>query len=323
MIPALHCAITRSGVEMMNSGEAITGIAMGFASAPGSLRVARSAVIVMGAPGTRLPADNASNPAPAKPLFMVKRVLMSCCTTMAGQRGSVPQPGDPMNLQHAPNRKQRRAHAAPATLAEAMRHHRAGHLPDAERLYREFLCPIPATPMRCICWATRLPDRAQPDGARPHRTGDRPRRPQSGLPQQSRHRAGPDRAIDAAAASYRRALALRPDYPEAHNNLGAALAKLGRPAEAVNSYRRALALRPQDAVSFSNLGCALADSGEPEAAIQVFREALALRPDFADALCTISAMRYAIWVFFRRRKRPSNGLSHRRRMAASTTTLPN
>jgi tetratricopeptide (TPR) repeat protein len=184
-----------------------------------------------------------------------------------------------------PNRKQRRAHAAPATLAEAMRHHRAGHLPDAERLYREFLCTHPghADALHLLgslaCQTGRSPMALDLIAQAIARDGRNPAYHNNlgiALAQTG--------AFDAAAASYRRALALRPDYPEAHNNLGAALAKLGRPAEAVNSYRRALALRPQDAGALSNLGCALADSGEPEAAIQVFREALALRPDFADAL---------------------------------------
>jgi AcrR family transcriptional regulator len=51
MTPALHCAMTRSGLEMMNSGEPITGIDRGFDNAPGNLRprfsFGRSATIVM------------------------------------------------------------------------------------------------------------------------------------------------------------------------------------------------------------------------------------------------------------------------------------
>jgi tetratricopeptide (TPR) repeat protein len=47
-----------------------------------------------------------------------------------------------------------------------------------------------------------------------------------------------------AIAAYERALQLRPDYPEAHNNLGNVLRTQGRVAQAILCYERALQLRP-------------------------------------------------------------------------------
>ena len=47
-----------------------------------------------------------------------------------------------------------------------------------------------------------------------------------------------------ALASYDRAIALKPDYAEAHNNRGNALRDLKRPEEALASYDRAIALKP-------------------------------------------------------------------------------
>ena len=41
-----------------------------------------------------------------------------------------------------------------------------------------------------------------------------------------------------ALASYDKAIALKPDYAQAHNNRGAALRDLKRPAEALASYER-------------------------------------------------------------------------------------
>jgi tetratricopeptide (TPR) repeat protein len=47
-----------------------------------------------------------------------------------------------------------------------------------------------------------------------------------------------------AVAQYEQALRSRPDYVEAHFNLGLALEKLGRATEAIEQYKHALELRP-------------------------------------------------------------------------------
>ena len=54
-------------------------------------------------------------------------------------------------------------------------------------------------------------------------------------------------------ACYRRALELKPDYAEAHNNLGIALKEQGNLDEAIACYRRALELKPDYAEAHSNL----------------------------------------------------------------------
>ena len=48
--------------------------------------------------------------------------------------------------------------------------------------------------------------------------------------------------MDEAVAQYQQALALKPDFAEAHNNLGTALQDQGKVDEAVAQYRRALGL---------------------------------------------------------------------------------
>jgi predicted TPR repeat methyltransferase len=50
--------------------------------------------------------------------------------------------------------------------------------------------------------------------------------------------------LDEAEASYTQAIALKPDYAEAHSNLGNTLQKLGRLDEALASYTQAIALKP-------------------------------------------------------------------------------
>ena len=60
--------------------------------------------------------------------------------------------------------------------------------------------------------------------------------------------------MEEAVACYRRALELKPDYAEAHANLGNTFKDRGKLDEAVASYRRALALKPSCAKRHNNLG---------------------------------------------------------------------
>ena len=50
--------------------------------------------------------------------------------------------------------------------------------------------------------------------------------------------------VDEAIAHYRKALEIKPDYAEAHNNLGLALAGRGQVDEAIAHYRKALEIKP-------------------------------------------------------------------------------
>ncbi len=67
--------------------------------------------------------------------------------------------------------------------------------------------------------------------------------------------------------SHRRAVAVKPDYVEAYNNLALALKKLGRSGEAAESLRRAIAVRPSYAAAYVNLGNLLREQGDLDAAI--------------------------------------------------------
>ena len=83
----------------------------------------------------------------------------------------------------------------------------------------------------------------------------------------------------------RRALDLRPDIPEAHNNLGLALIQSGgSQGEAVASIRRAVELQPDYREAHYNLAHALSTADEPHAAVLEFREALRLQADWPEAL---------------------------------------
>jgi Flp pilus assembly protein TadD len=86
-----------------------------------------------------------------------------------------------------------------------------------------------------------------------------------------------------AAGSFERAVALAPDYAEAHNNLALALGSTGRLSEAIEHYKEALRLRPNYAEAEANFGVALNASGHPAEAIEHLRRAVRLAPGYADA----------------------------------------
>jgi Tfp pilus assembly protein PilF len=63
--------------------------------------------------------------------------------------------------------------------------------------------------------------------------------------------------LDEAEATYRRALVLKPDHADAHNNLGILLWETGRQDKAEAAFRRAVAIRPAYADAQQNLGSLL------------------------------------------------------------------
>jgi tetratricopeptide (TPR) repeat protein len=98
--------------------------------------------------------------------------------------------------------------------------------------------------------------------------------------------------FDQAIASYRRALTLRPQFVEAHNNLaqahdglGDALLAMGRVAEAVASFRRAVEIDPEFFEALGNLGNALRSAGQIDKALASYDRALQIMPRFAEAHC--------------------------------------
>jgi tetratricopeptide (TPR) repeat protein len=89
--------------------------------------------------------------------------------------------------------------------------------------------------------------------------------------------------LDQAAECCRTALRLRPDYPEAANNLGLVLLARGDAAAAVEQFLTAIRLAPDRALSHNNLGNALRVAGDADAAVEAFRKAVALDPASAEA----------------------------------------
>jgi tetratricopeptide (TPR) repeat protein len=93
------------------------------------------------------------------------------------------------------------------------------------------------------------------------------------------------RRLDAALASYDRAVALRPNHTDALCNRGATLHELKRFDEALASYNRALALQPDHVGALYNRGVTLHELNRFDEALASYDRALALQPDHAGALC--------------------------------------
>ncbi len=91
-------------------------------------------------------------------------------------------------------------------------------------------------------------------------------------------------------ALYRRVVAVRPDFADAHYNLAIAQKKQRKLEEAIQSYRQTLAIKPAFPDAWNNLGNALRETFRQEEAIEPFRQALALRGDFALAWTNLAVV---------------------------------
>jgi Flp pilus assembly protein TadD len=135
-------------------------------------------------------------------------------------------------------------------VREALEHHQAGRLGDAERIYREVLA---ADPKQADCLHLL--------GMVAYQRGDG----------------------EAAAALIRRAIGIKGDAASYHSNLGNVLQAAGELEEAGASYRRALELKPDVAEIHLNLGNICKTLGDVDAGLRCYRRALELNPDLAEA----------------------------------------
>ena len=82
--------------------------------------------------------------------------------------------------------------------------------------------------------------------------------------------------MDDAVSHNRRAIALKPDYTDAHTNLASALASQGKWSEAEVHFRRTLSQSPQSPQAYSNLAGALQAQGKQDEALGVLARGLAV-----------------------------------------------
>jgi len=88
--------------------------------------------------------------------------------------------------------------------------------------------------------------------------------------------------LKAAVKSYKVTLALQNNYVKAHNNLGIIYKELGQMRDAVKSYEQAIDLQPDYAEAYNNLGITLQELGQLDEAVNCYKKALGIQPDYIE-----------------------------------------
>ncbi len=149
-------------------------------------------------------------------------------------------------------------------LAEALSHHRAGHLDQALLGYRAVL-------------------EDQPQSADAHHLMG------LALDQKGDH--------EAAIAAIEKAAALKPASGLFHFNLARVLSEAGHDDRARRAYRAAIDMKPGDADAHSNLGLLEERAGKPDAALAAFEAALAVDPGHQKARVNLARTLIALKRF--------------------------
>lgn len=84
--------------------------------------------------------------------------------------------------------------------------------------------------------------------------------------------------IEEAVAAFKKAVKMKPDYSEAHHNLGNAYLQIEKYKEAVEAFKRAVHYQPELAVAHQSLGTAYYKLGEHKKATEAFKNAIRLNP---------------------------------------------
>ncbi|MDX1563662.1 MAG: tetratricopeptide repeat protein, partial [Gammaproteobacteria bacterium] len=169
-------------------------------------------------------------------------------------------------------------------LEQALSHHRAGRMKEAEQAYRRILAVKPDH-VEASHWLGVLAHQVGQHEAAvqliAHATLKDPGNAlylnNLGLALQGAGRLG------AARVAYEQAIAIDPNQADTHNSRGLVLQAQGEIGEALASFRQAIALDPQFAEAHNNLGNALVALGEITEAVAAYRRAIEIKPDFGGA----------------------------------------
>lgn len=176
-------------------------------------------------------------------------------------------------------------------LQQAVQHHQAGELEDAERIYRQILAQDPRQADALHLLGLVLYARGEAPAAAELVRQAVAAQPRSAVFHFNLGNILRDAGdLAGALAAHRQAVALQPDEADYHNNLGQSCEEAGMADEALVCYRRAVELAPQDATLWVNLALTLQQQGQREAAIAAYGQALRLAPQHAQALNNLGGL---------------------------------
>jgi tetratricopeptide (TPR) repeat protein len=89
------------------------------------------------------------------------------------------------------------------------------------------------------------------------------------------------RDFESAIDAYKKALAIKPDYAEAHYNMGNTLKVLGMQEAAIQAYTKAIATKPDYAEAYYNMSNVFKEQGKFEQAREGYIKTLAIKPEYA------------------------------------------
>src|SRR3984885_3660670 len=183
---------------------------------------------------------------------------------------------------HAPVTADQRQEIA-RQFAAALDHHKAGRLAEAERLYRQVCAADPSHAGSFHRLGVVAHQLGRPDAVELLQRAVALKPDVAEAHNDLGNVLGAQGKFVQAAAAFERAAALKPDFADAHYNRGLALGSLGRFGEAAGCFQRVLAVNPQSALAHVHLGNALRALALREDAVVHYRRAAALMPDSAGA----------------------------------------
>jgi tetratricopeptide (TPR) repeat protein len=181
--------------------------------------------------------------------------------------------------------------AADALLGDAMRHHKAGRLREAEAGYRRVLAANPTSPDALHMLGVLGLQVGDPAGALPllqRAVALETRNPEYLANLGSAHLMLGQR--EQGIAALERALSHNPSHVQARYNLGSARLEAGDLAAAKRELELAITLQPRYADAHNSLGIVLSQEDAFEGAERCFRKALELVPDHARALQNLGSV---------------------------------
>ena len=90
-----------------------------------------------------------------------------------------------------------------------------------------------------------------------------------------------------ASKAFKKVTELNPNYAYGFNNLGVTFKEQGKLNDAIEAFKRALSLKSDYAAAYVNMGNALQEKGELGAAIENFKLAIKLEPENAETYCNL------------------------------------